>query len=95
MDMLLEGIGMLLKNKVAIITGAGTGIGEAIAHRFAREGARLVLAGLPSDPVQDVADAIASAGVVPQCTLAIWPRRQRRSPAWNWPSNVSARSTFS
>jgi len=54
---------MRLKDKVTIITGAGTGIGEAIAHKFAREGARLVLAGFPSDPVQDVADAIASAGV--------------------------------
>ena len=43
---------MRLKNKVTIITGAGTGIGEAIAHKFAREGARLVLAGLPGDPVQ-------------------------------------------
>jgi NAD(P)-dependent dehydrogenase (short-subunit alcohol dehydrogenase family) len=54
---------MRLKNKVTIITGAGTGIGEAIAHKFAREGARLLLAGLPSDPVQDVANAITSAGV--------------------------------
>ncbi len=54
---------MRLKNKVTIITGAGTGIGEAIAHKFAREGARLLLAGLPSDPVQDVADTIASTGV--------------------------------
>ena len=53
---------MRLKNKVTIITGAGTGIGEAIALKFAREGARLVLAGLPSDPVRDVADAITSAG---------------------------------
>jgi len=44
---------MRLKNKVTIITGAGTGIGEAIAHRFAREGASLVLAGLPSDPVSN------------------------------------------
>jgi len=34
-------------DKVAIITGAGTGIGEAIAHKFAREGTRLVLNGLP------------------------------------------------
>jgi len=49
---------MRLKDKVAIITGAGTGIGEAIAHKFAREGARLMLAGLPSDPVTEVADAI-------------------------------------
>jgi 3-oxoacyl-ACP reductase-like protein len=44
---------MRLQNKVAIITGAGTGIGEAIARKFAREGARLVLSGLPTDPVQD------------------------------------------
>ena len=53
---------MRLRDKVAIITGAGTGIGEAIAHKFAREGARLVVSGLPADSVQDVAEAIASAG---------------------------------
>jgi len=34
---------MRLANKIAIITGAGAGIGEAIALRFAAEGARLVL----------------------------------------------------
>ena len=53
---------MRLKDKVAIITGAGTGIGEAIAHKFAREGASLVLNGLPADPVQDVAEAIVAGG---------------------------------
>lgn len=53
---------MRLKDKVALITGAGTGIGEAIAHKFAVEGARLLLAGLPADPVQDVADEITSRG---------------------------------
>lgn len=53
---------MLLQDKVAIITGAGTGIGEAIAHKFAREGARLVLSGLPADPVQEVADTIIAGG---------------------------------
>ncbi len=51
-----------LKGKVAIITGAGTGIGEAIAHKFAKEGARVVVSGLPDDPVDDVAEAIRAKG---------------------------------
>ena len=53
---------MRLQDKVAIITGAGTGIGEAIAHKFAREGASLVLNGLPTDPVREVAAAIVAGG---------------------------------
>jgi NAD(P)-dependent dehydrogenase (short-subunit alcohol dehydrogenase family) len=47
-----------LADKVAIITGAGTGIGEAIAHKFAKEGAKVVLNGLPDDPIEDVAHSI-------------------------------------
>ena len=48
----------LLEGKVAIVTGAGTGIGEAIAHKFAKEGAKVVVNGLPDDPVEEVAKAI-------------------------------------
>lgn len=47
-----------LEGKVAIITGAATGIGEAIAHKFAKEGAKVVVNGLPQDPVEAVADSI-------------------------------------
>jgi NAD(P)-dependent dehydrogenase (short-subunit alcohol dehydrogenase family) len=54
--------GPRLLNKVAIVTGAGTGIGEAIAHKFAYEGAKVVVNGLPGDPVQDVVNAIKERG---------------------------------
>lgn len=59
-----------LQDKVAIITGAGTGIGEATAHKFGAEGANLVLVGYPDDPVEDVADTIRERhGVEVECYL--------------------------
>ena len=47
-----------LDGKAALITGAGTGIGEAIAHKFAYEGASVLLNGLPGDPLEEVASDI-------------------------------------
>ncbi|WP_018476912.1 SDR family NAD(P)-dependent oxidoreductase [Pontibacter roseus] len=51
-----------LEGKVAIVTGGGTGIGEAICKKFAREGAKVVVAGFPEDPVEDVAKEIQKEG---------------------------------
>ena len=51
-----------LRDKVAIVTGGATGIGEAIVHKFAKEGARVVVAGLPGDPVEDVVRSVTKHG---------------------------------
>ncbi len=48
----------LLRNKVAIVTGGATGIGEAISKRFACDGAAVVVSGLSTDPVDSVVDEI-------------------------------------
>jgi len=49
---------MLLKDRVAIITGGGRGIGRAAARRFAREGAIIVVADIELNMAQAVADEI-------------------------------------
>jgi len=55
-------MGNRLKGKIAIITGAGSGIGEATAVIFGREGAKLVLAGRRVVKIQAVADRITAEG---------------------------------
>ncbi len=52
-----------LQDKVAIVTGAASGIGREIAHRFGREGAKVVIADLMLANAQATVDAFAADGI--------------------------------
>jgi 3-oxoacyl-[acyl-carrier protein] reductase len=52
---------MRLENKVAIVTGAASGFGKAIAETFAREGAKVVVADINGQGAREVAQGIGAA----------------------------------
>ena len=51
---------MRLNNKVILVTGSTTGIGEGMAHIFAREGAQVVVHGTREEAAREVVDKIVS-----------------------------------
>src|SRR6185436_19887599 len=57
-----EGDAVRLEGKVALITGAGSGMGRAAAELFAREGARVVVSDLVDDAGSAAVDAIRASG---------------------------------
>ncbi len=54
---------MRLKDKVALVTGAGSGFGQGIARKFVAEGARVLLVDLRGDAAERAADALGGENV--------------------------------
>jgi NAD(P)-dependent dehydrogenase (short-subunit alcohol dehydrogenase family) len=56
---------MQIKDKVAVVTGAGSGIGRAMAKRFIKEGARqVVIADLHAEPLNELAESIGARAII-------------------------------
>jgi 3-oxoacyl-[acyl-carrier protein] reductase len=61
---------MRLDGKIALVTGAGSGIGKCIAETYAREGARVALADLNADAAKSAARAIGNNAVALRCDVS-------------------------
>ncbi|WP_341643917.1 SDR family NAD(P)-dependent oxidoreductase [Thauera sp. SDU_THAU2] len=59
-----------LQGKVAFVTGGGSGIGAATAHRFAQEGATVVVCGRRREPLDETVARIAAAGGKAEAVVA-------------------------
>jgi NAD(P)-dependent dehydrogenase (short-subunit alcohol dehydrogenase family) len=60
----------LLDNRLALITGAGSGIGEAIAHAMAKAGARIVAVDIAGEAAARTATAIGGTAASYTCDVS-------------------------
>ena len=60
-----------LSDKVAVITGAASGMGAATARRFAAEGARVLIADLQEEAGSALADELGDAGLFARCDVSV------------------------
>ena len=52
----------ILQDKVAVVTGAGSGIGRSVALAYAREGAKVIVSDMDEDSGRDTVDLISGEG---------------------------------
>ncbi|HTP91021.1 MAG TPA: SDR family oxidoreductase [Xanthobacteraceae bacterium] len=60
---------MRLEGKIALVTGAGSGIGKCIAETYAREGARVALADIDGEAAKSAARAIGNNAIALRCDV--------------------------
>jgi 3-oxoacyl-[acyl-carrier protein] reductase len=61
---------MRLDGKIALVTGAGSGIGKCIAETYVREGARVALADLNAEAAKSAARAIGNNAIALRCDVS-------------------------
>src|SRR5438876_11342260 len=61
---------MRLRDRIALVTGGGSGIGRAIALRFAQEGARVIVNDLSKDAAERVSEEAGGTGLAIQADVS-------------------------